>query len=413
MAYLGAAASVGVFHAFNTFALALWLSALTESLLLISLLANTRTFVGALVSPVAGAWSDRAWTPRLGRRRPFVLAGGLASAALLALTPAISRLPLPGALSDDLPRVAPAALAILLFTIAFNVMDDVHGALLADLVEGAARTRLSSVRVVVEMSGQVGILVLGFAVWAQRVPDWAFGAAGSLMAAGVLVTVLGVREPAPEAWQARRAADLAAAPRSARAAVQVIWREYRGAFVFCLAVLAYWFGLNAVTPLLAIYLRDILGASVGEAQLLPALVPLTTILLALPVGRLGNRFGNRRVLAAGYAVMVAAALAGLAITTLAQGALVFVLAGVGNAAVLVLTLPLLADLVARHHMGLANGLLAASGAIVAPLASVVAGALADVYGPRVIFALMAVVICAALAILPAVRPPRQAQLASA
>ncbi len=41
----------------------------------------------------------------------------------------------------------------------------------------------------------------------------------------------------------------------------------------------------------------------------------------------------------------------------------------------------------------------------APLASVVAGALSDVYGPRVIFAMMAAMICLALALLPAIRRP--------
>ena len=51
--------------------------------------------------------------------------------------------------------------------------------------------------VVVEMAGQVAILVLGFAVWHNRVPDGAFDVTGALIAAGVLVTVLGVREPDP------------------------------------------------------------------------------------------------------------------------------------------------------------------------------------------------------------------------
>jgi MFS family permease len=71
-------------------------------------------------------------------------------------------------------------------------------------------------------------------------------------------------------------------------------------------------------------------------------------------------------------------------------------------------LPLLADLVPRHHMGLATGLLAGAGSLAAPLASVVAGTLADAYGPRVIFALMAGMVCVALALLPLVRQPAPA-----
>jgi MFS family permease len=93
------------------------------------------------------------------------------------------------------------------------------------------------------------------------------------------------------------------------------------------------------------------------------------------------------------------------ITTVAQGVVVFLLAGVGNAASVVLTIPLLADLVPRRHMGAATGLLAASGSVAAPVASLVAGGLSDVFGPRAIFALMTAMIGLALALMPAVRVP--------
>jgi MFS family permease len=71
---------------------------------------------------------------------------------------------------------------------------------------------------------------------------------------------------------------------------------------------------------------------------------------------------------------------------------------------MVLTIPLLADLVPRHHMGAAAGLLAASGGLAAPLSSLVAGSLSDVYGPRAIFGVMAVMVLVALALLSRVRP---------
>jgi MFS family permease len=56
-------------------------------------------------------------------------------------------------------------------------------------------------------------------------------------------------------------------------------------------------------------------------------------------------------------------------------------------------------------MGIATGLMAAAGSIAAPLASLVAGGLSDVYGPRAIFAVMAVMTLVAIALLPGVRPP--------
>jgi MFS family permease len=161
-------------------------------------------------------------------------------------------------------------------------------------------------------------------------------------------------------------------------------------------------------PLISIYTKDVLGANDSEAQLLPALLLFSTMVFALPMGWLGSRFGKRRMISGGYAVMGLAALAGLMVTTKEQGAVVFFVAGVGNAAAQVLTIPLLADLVPRKHMGLANGALAAAGSLAAPLSSVVGGTLADYYHtPRVIFAIMAVMVCVAIALMLGVRKPSE------
>jgi MFS family permease len=406
IAYLGGSLSIGVFSAFNNFTLTLWLATFTTSYLLLGLMGNTRSFEGTIVSPVVGVWSDRVWAGWLGRRRVFILAGGLLSALLLALTPAVSRWPLPAALGALPPEAAALALPvalIFLFTVTFNSMDDVHRALLVDITTEAQRNGLSAWSVVVSMAGQVGILVLGFALWRDGVPDSAFAITAALMAAGVLVCVLGVREPPPAAWAAERRREAAA--EGPRPSALELLRLYRSAALFCVVAFAYWSGVNAVLPLVSVYTRDILGASVGEAQLLPSLMLLSTTLLALPMARLGDRYGKRRVIAGGYAVMGVAALAALVITTREQGALVFLLAGVGNGASMVLTVPFLADLVPRPHMGAATGILAASGSVAAPFASLLAGGLADVYGPRAIFVFMAVMIVLALVLLPAVRPP--------
>jgi MFS family permease len=405
-AYLAGSLSIGVFSSFNNFTLTLWLATFTTSYLLLGLMGNTRSFEGVLVSPAVGVWSDRVWAGWLGRRRPFILAGGLLSAVLLAVTPTISRWPLPAALGGLPPEVGALVLPIVvifLFTVTFNSMDDIHKALLVDVTTERERNGLSAWSVVVSMAGQVGILVLGFALWRDGVPDSAFAVTGALMAAGVLVCVLGVREPPPAVWAADRRREAAA--EGPHPSPLEMLRLYRGAAVFCLVIFAYWSGVNAVLPLISVYTRDILGASVGEAQLLPSLMLLSTTLFALPIAWLGDRYGKRGVIAVGYVIMGLAALVALVITTREQGALVFFLAGIGNGAGVVLAVPLLADLVPRPHMGAATGVLAASGSVAAPFASLLAGALADVYGPRAIFAFMAVMIVVALALLPAVRPP--------
>ena len=413
LAYLGCSLAIGVFSSFNNFTLALWLSGLTSSYLVISLFGNTRSFEGAVVQPVVGAWSDRTWLGWLGRRRPFILVGGLTSSVLLAFTPQISRLPLPpglGWLPHELVGLAPAVASIFLFTLTFNAMGDTHGALLADLTEGKERNRLASWSVLVNMLGQFAILGLVATQSRNGIPDLAFTVTGAIMAGGVLLTVLGVREPSPREWLARERSKHA--PEAARGerppSLLAVLREYRGATFFMLVVFAYWAGVHAVMPLISIYTKDVLGANDAEAQLLPALLLLSTTLFALPMGWLGSRFGKRRMIGVGYAIMGLGALGGLVVTTKEQGAMVFLLAGIGNAAAQVLTIPLLADLVPRKHMGLANGALAAAASLAAPLSSVVGGALADYYGtPRVIFALMAGMVCVALTLMLGVRKPEE------
>jgi DHA2 family multidrug resistance protein-like MFS transporter len=133
---------------------------------------------------------------------------------------------------------------------------------------------------------------------------------------------------------------------------------------------------------------------------------IASTLLAIPVAKLGDRLGKRRVLTVGYVMMGAVAGAGLTISTVPQGAVLFILAGIANAAIMVITLPLLAELVPPRQMGLATGALAASGSLAAPLSSLLAGHLADMHAPRAIFAVMAVMTAAALGLIPFVRSPR-------
>ena len=47
---------------------------------------------GLLIQPLIGAMSDKTWSPRWGRRRPFVLAGGLVCVIILFLFPLVSAL---------------------------------------------------------------------------------------------------------------------------------------------------------------------------------------------------------------------------------------------------------------------------------------------------------------------------------
>ncbi|HZT07995.1 MAG TPA: MFS transporter, partial [Chloroflexota bacterium] len=293
VAYLGGSFSVGVYSAFNNYTMSLWLTSFTTSYVIISLLGNSKSVEGSIVSPLFGAWSDRIWLGWLGRRRPFILVGGVLSGLLMAITPWVARWPAPHGLGlpPDVQQILPIIVVVFLFTLTFNMGDDLHKALRADLTDDAELNLMSSLATIVDIASQVGILALGFWLWNDSVPDWAFLLAGGLVAAGALATTIGITEPEPIVWAER----MAGAEHEALSALDIL-RRYRGALVFCAVTLAYWSGVNAVLPLLSIFVRDILRTSAGEAQLLPGLLLLSSTLMAIPVGWLGTLVGKRRVL---------------------------------------------------------------------------------------------------------------------
>src|ERR671916_1177657 len=47
---------------------------------------------GLLIQPLIGAMSDKTWSPRWGRRKPYVLLGGLACVVILFLFPLVTAL---------------------------------------------------------------------------------------------------------------------------------------------------------------------------------------------------------------------------------------------------------------------------------------------------------------------------------
>jgi len=81
---------------------------------------------GIVVQPIVGSWSDRTWT-RLGRRRPFLLAGALLTAIALVIMPNTPSLP---------PSIALVTAAALLWVLdaSINISQGPYRAMVPDVV---------------------------------------------------------------------------------------------------------------------------------------------------------------------------------------------------------------------------------------------------------------------------------------
>lgn len=138
---------------------------------------------------------------------------------------------------------------------------------------------------------------------------------------------------------------------------------------------------NTALPTLA----HAFGASFAAAQwiVLTYLLAITTLLVS--AGRLGDRFGRRRLLLLGVAIFTAASLAcgaasDLAVLLVARGA-----QGLGAALMLALSLALVGDSVPREHSGRAMGLLGTMSAVGTAFGPALGGLLVATLGWRALF----------------------------
>lgn len=162
---------------------------------------------GLVVQPIIGHLSDRTWTP-IGRRRPYILAGGCAGALFLVIM-------------AEARAVWEAAVALWFLTASLNLASEPFRALIADNVAEQRRTSAFAIQGAIIGLGAVfasalpWMLALGnseaLGGATGRLPAtvrWALdiGAVGLLV--GVVSTVFTTREAPPDPAQPRRAVRL-------------------------------------------------------------------------------------------------------------------------------------------------------------------------------------------------------------
>ncbi len=379
--YSAGSVGTGAFYAFNNFVLPPVLKSFGAPDLLIGFLSSTRSLEGALIQPTVGVLSDRTWT-RLGRRRPFILAAIPLSALFFLAAGSASSL------------VQLAAL-IFLFSIFFNTAVDPYAALLPDIAPLHQRGLLSGLATGTQLISSVALLLLVASGSGNgAVPAWTYDVVAAILVVSFGITVLGVRE------QRER-------PEPAPTVERVPWRAsleailvHRQAVRYLGTLFVYQFGLNAILPYLVLFITDEIHESQQTGLILSATLLLVMAVSAVVFGRLADRIGTRLVLALGWALLAASAVAGVLITTLPQTVAVVLLAGVGNGAATAANWPLLTALIPPEKTGVFAGLKAAAESIAIPLSVVVAAELfLPRFGYRGIFAMLAINIVLALVLL--------------
>lgn len=347
--------------------------------------------------PLFGAISDRTET-RIGRRMPFILGGTAAAVVLMNLLPLLDNryaaAPSPVTLAGFV-----AVLALLL--VAMGTYRSPAVALMPDVTPKPLRSKGNAI---INLMGAVGG-ILYLAVAAVMYPtsrtegaahvDYQplFLVVSLIMVAAVVVLFFTVREPKLAEENRRLEAahpewDLAEDDGSGHETLPAPVKRSLG---FLLVSISLWFiAYNGVTTWFTRYVSEVMGEGLGGASTCLLVATAGAIVSYIPVGAAASRFGRKKTILFGVALLAACFLLGFVLTTVYSSIqpimyLVFALVGLAWAAINVNSLPMVVEMCRGSDIGKFTGYyytFSMAAQVVTPIA---AGALISAVGYRVLF----------------------------
>ena len=254
--------------------------------------------------PFFGTLSDKCKS-RFGRRTPFVVAGTLAAAVLMNLLPVAQR-------SGSLPLFV---VSLLLLLVAMGTYRSPAVALMPDVTPKPLRSKGNAV---INLMGALGgVISLGATALLVK-PDAAgrndytalFLAVAGLMLLSAAVLALTVRERKLAEETARINDELDAQnPESAeeetdKRGFAALAPDVRRSLYLILFSVFFWFmGYNAVTSAFTKYALVRWGHDFGDASRCLLVATVAAVASYIPVGQLSARFGRKRMIQCGVALL--------------------------------------------------------------------------------------------------------------
>lgn len=354
------------------------LSRYTESALVKGAILGIEGLLGVAVPILVGWYSDIArW--RMGRRKPFILVGGVAAG--LAIYGAYL------AYSTGAPLAVFTAL-IALFYLSMHVATAPYRALMPDLVETGYRGRASGVITLLEVFGNIFGFIVGAYLWDLN-ESYPFLMGLILIPATVILLFIVVKEPETP-------------PPPGESLAEYLSRLLGKTDIlkFYAAQLLWWFGFELVAVFFVGAFAYILyGAATGEAVkeatgtavFLMGLFNIAAVLGALPGGWIYDKVGRIKAVLIGTVGFAAPILYGLFARGTVDTAAALFAGGLGWGILLAASYPVIADMLSvlkeEHFNGRYYGVFEATRSLPLLIASVAGGAIIDLAGGnyRVVF----------------------------
>ncbi len=327
--------------------------------------------------PLFGALSDRTHT-RIGRRMPFILGGTAAAALFTVLIP----------VADDIRSLPLFMASLACVLVSMSTYRSPAVALMPDVTPAPLRSKGNAV---INLMGAVGgIISLGlvaFLVHGEH-PDYLplFACVAGIMIACAVLLKLTVNEPElrREAQKYETGSEPAAAEEESRGR---LGRAQRRSLMFLLASVFFWFfGYNAITTAFSKYARVYWGLEGGLFAYTLMVAQGAAIAAFLPMGAFASRYGRKKTILCGVALLTAVFAAAACFKTFTPAILaLFALAGVAWAAINVNSYPMVVEMSRGADIGRYTGFYYTASMLAQVATPIVSGYLLEHVGYHTLF----------------------------
>ncbi|MBI5030898.1 MAG: MFS transporter [Chloroflexi bacterium] len=370
---------------------------------LVGSILTINTIIVFLIQPAIGSLSDRTRTS-LGRRMPFILIFAPLAAIGFAVLPVLVQ-----------PSLLWVFVIVLVLTIiALAMFRTPVIALMPDITPSQFRSQANGL---INLMGGIGAIIAfaGGAVLFKLNPAYPFWAASILLVLGCGIVLWRIREPKDSTTQA-----VESRPGLLASLGKILSAGDKSALLLLLAIFAWFVGYNAVSKFFTLYGVLALKLEANQASFLLTFLALMFVIFAVPSGYIAGKFGRRRTILVGIAVIgvLAVIVRILPIEALASGIVLPVLLaliGVGWALINVNSLAMVVDVAPQTELATYTGLYYFASTSAAVLGPFLAGLLIDALGKdyTVIFLIAAVMFAVAFVFMLGVRRGERAEQAVA
>ena len=348
--------------------------------------------------PFLGALSDRTRT-RLGRRKPYILAGSILAAVFFVL--------IPFSMAKEI--LALMMVTVILMNLSMALFRSPVIALMPDITPSPYRSQANGI---INFMGGLGSLLVYFGgkLLYDRNIGLPFYVGGFVMLGACLLVVFFIREPALEPAPAKRSTPILDTWKEFAANLKDVFGGEKSLLLILLSILCWFIGFNAIETFFTSYAKYYLGMKESTGALILGFFSVTFMITSLASGFIGSRLGRRTTIRLGLLVLLVILVISLFVRqlvppglTFAAMTVLFVIGGFGWALVNVNSLPMVVDMTTLAKVGGYTGLYYLFSQAASIIAPPVAGGLIDLFGYASLMVFACVLFVAATIVVSFVR----------